>query len=74
MGARKNTGQAALILEPLIVETPSQEKSMTLQKITRTVIGLVENASGGPVVVTQDASLKILAAPRIGEQNSHDLL
>jgi hypothetical protein len=38
---------------------------MTLREVTRTVIGLVENASGCPVVVSEDASLKTLAASRI---------
>jgi len=38
---------------------------MTLREVTRTVIGLVENASGCPVVVNEDASLKTLAASRI---------
>jgi len=74
--AEEKKGQAALILEPLIVETLSQEKSMTLREVTRTVIGLVENVSGCSLVVSEDASLKTLAASRIarGEQNSHDLL
>jgi len=31
---------------------------MTLREVTRTVIGLVENASGCSVVVNEDASLK----------------
>ena len=38
---------------------------MTLREVTRTVISLVENASGCPVVVSEDASLKTLAASRI---------
>jgi len=38
---------------------------MTLREVTRTVIGLVENVSGCPVVVSEDASLKTLAASRI---------
>ena len=35
---------------------------MTLREVTRTVISLVENVSGCPVVVSEDASLKTLAA------------
>ena len=38
---------------------------MTLREITRTVISLVENVSGCPVVVSDDASLKTLAVSRI---------
>lgn len=38
---------------------------MTLREVTRAVIGRVENASGCPVVVSEDASLKTLAASRI---------
>jgi hypothetical protein len=38
---------------------------MTLREVTRTVIKRVEDASGCPVVVSEDASLKILAASRI---------
>ena len=37
---------------------------MTLREVTRTVISLVENVSGCPVVVSEDASLKTLAASR----------
>jgi len=38
---------------------------MTLREVTRTVITLVEKASGCSVVVSEDASLKTLAASRI---------
>jgi hypothetical protein len=38
---------------------------MTLREVTRPVISLVENASGCPVVVSEDASLKTFAASRI---------
>ena len=38
---------------------------MTLREVTRTVIKRVEDASGCPVVVSEDASLKTLAASRI---------
>jgi len=38
---------------------------MTLREVTRTVINLVETASGCPVVVSEDASVKTLAASRI---------
>jgi hypothetical protein len=46
---------------------------MTLREVTRTVISLVEKASGCPVVVSEDASLKTLAASRIarGGNNIH---
>ena len=37
---------------------------MTLREVTCTVIGLVENVSGCSVVVSEDASLKTLAASR----------
>jgi hypothetical protein len=33
--SREKKGQAALILEPLIVETLSQEKSMTLREVSQ---------------------------------------
>ena len=38
---------------------------MTLREVTRTVIGIVENLIGCPVVVSEDASIKTLAASRI---------
>jgi hypothetical protein len=38
---------------------------MALREITRAVISLVEKTSGCPVVVSEDASLKTLAASRI---------
>jgi hypothetical protein len=38
---------------------------MTLREVTRTAIKLVEDASGCPVVVSEDASLNTLAASRI---------
>ncbi len=38
---------------------------MTLREVTRTVIKRVEDASGCPVVVSEDTSLKTLAAARI---------
>jgi hypothetical protein len=38
---------------------------MTLQEVICTVISSVENVSGCPVVVSEDASLKPLAASRI---------
>jgi hypothetical protein len=38
---------------------------MALREVTRTVISLVENTSGCPVVVSEDASVKTLAASRI---------
>jgi hypothetical protein len=58
-------GQAALILDTSLLETLSQNKSMTLREVTRAVINRVENVSGCPVVVSEDASLKTLAASRI---------
>jgi hypothetical protein len=39
--------------------------TMTLREVTRTVIKLVEDASGCPVVVNEDRSLTTLAASRI---------
>jgi hypothetical protein len=42
-----------------------EEKIMSLREVTRTVIKLVEDASGCPVVVSEDASLNTLAASRI---------
>jgi hypothetical protein len=38
---------------------------MTLREVTGAVISLIENASGCPVVASEDASLKTLAASRI---------
>jgi hypothetical protein len=38
---------------------------MTLREVTRTVIDLVENMSGCPLVVSEDASLKTSPASRI---------
>jgi hypothetical protein len=38
---------------------------MTLREITRSVINPVENVNGCPVVVSEDVSLKMLAASRI---------
>jgi len=38
---------------------------MTLREVTRTVIKRVEDVSGCPVVVSEDTSLKTLAAARI---------
>ncbi len=38
---------------------------MTLREVTRAVISLVENVSGCPVVVSEDASLKTVAASRV---------
>jgi hypothetical protein len=58
-------GQAALIFDTSLLETLSQNKSMTLREVTRAVINRVENVSGCPVVVSEDASLKTLAASRI---------
>jgi hypothetical protein len=48
---------------------------MTLREVTRTVLKLVEDASGCPVVVNEDASLKTLAASRIarGENRIHTI-
>lgn len=37
---------------------------MTLREVTRAVIALVENASGCSVVVSEDTSLKTLAASK----------
>lgn len=37
-------------------------RSMTLREVTRTVIARVEEVSGCPVVVIEDAPLKTLAA------------
>ena len=39
--------------------------SMTLREVTRTVISLAEKASGCQVIVSEDSSLKTLAAARI---------
>jgi len=44
---------------------------MTLREVTRTVIGLVEEASGCPVVVSEDASLKTLANSRIARRRPY---
>jgi hypothetical protein len=38
---------------------------MTLREVTRAVIGRVENTSGCPVVVSEDAWVKTLVASRI---------
>ena len=38
---------------------------MTLREVTRAVISLVESASGCQVIVSEDPSLKTLAAARI---------
>ena len=53
------------MFDTIIVETPSHKDCMFLREITRAVISLVENMSGCPVVVSEDASLKTLAASRI---------
>jgi len=37
----------------------------TLRDVTRTVVGLLESTSSYPLVVSEDASLKTLAAARI---------
>jgi len=48
------------------VSEPSlSEESMTLREVTHTVLSVVENVSSCPVVVSEDASLKTLAASRI---------
>ena len=39
--------------------------SMTLRDVTRAVLGLVEKTSGCQVIVSEDSSLKTLAAARI---------
>ena len=46
---------------------------MTLRELTRSVINHVESVSGCPVVVSEDAALKTLAASRIarGENRIH---
>ena len=48
---------------------------MTLREVTRTVIKLVEDASGCPVVVNEDRSLTTLAASRIarGDNRIHSI-
>jgi hypothetical protein len=48
---------------------------MTLREVTRTVIARVEEVSGCPVVVSEDAALKTLAASRIarGENRIHSI-
>ena len=48
---------------------------MTLREITRSVIDRVENVSGCLLVVSEDASLKTLAASRIarGENRIHSI-
>ena len=38
---------------------------MTLREVTRNILGPVENVSGCPVVVSENASLKTLTASRI---------
>jgi hypothetical protein len=38
---------------------------MTLREVTRTVLSLVEKTSGCQVIVSEDSSLKTLAAARI---------
>ena len=43
-----------------LVGTPLPKDPMTLRDVTRTIISLVENTSGCPVVVSEDASLKTL--------------
>jgi len=49
---------------------------MTLREVTRTVIKLVEDASGCSVVVSEDASVKTLVASRIarGANRIHTIL
>jgi len=69
----REQGIGCFTLEPLFVETPSQKESMTLREVTRTVIGLVENVSCCPVVVSDDASLKTLAASRIARAQQSDV-
>jgi hypothetical protein len=63
-GVKRKKGQAALIFDSLL-EPSLSEKYMTLREVTRTVISLVENTSGCPVVVSEDASLTTFAASRI---------
>jgi len=48
---------------------------MTLREVTRTVIKLVESVSGCPVIVSEDHSLKTLAASRIarGRNRFHSI-
>jgi hypothetical protein len=48
---------------------------MTLRVVTRAVIARVEEVSGCPVVVSEDAALKTLAASRIarGENRIHSI-
>jgi len=38
---------------------------VTLREVTRNIISLIKNVSGCPVVVSEDALLKTLAASRI---------
>jgi hypothetical protein len=46
---------------------------MTLREVTRTVTSLVENVSGCPVVVSEDASLKSLAVYHIARAPLSDV-
>jgi hypothetical protein len=48
---------------------------MTLREVTRTVLKLVEDASGCPVVVNEDRSVMTLAASRIarGSNRIHSI-
>ena len=73
---RRKKGQATSILEPFIVETTSPKEIVRLREITRSIIDLVENLSGCPVVVSEDASLRILAASGIarGANRIHTIL
>jgi hypothetical protein len=55
------------------VLNPAIEDFMTFRDVTRTVVDHVEKVSGCPVVVSEDAALKTLAASRIarGENRIH---
>lgn len=58
--------QVPLMFGPFIVsESLFRNESMILREATRTVIGIVKNAGGCPLVVSEDAALGTLAASRI---------
>ena len=61
---RRKKGRVGIIFDSLL-ELSLLEKSMTLREATRNILSLVGNISGCPVVVSEDALLKTLAASRI---------
>ena len=63
--AKLRNSQLRVILIYSSPDSALQKPSMTLREVTRAVLSLVENVSGCPVVVSEDVSLKSLAASRI---------